>query len=280
MGCTLAARGDTTMEGARMDLGIRGRRALLLGASAGLGRAIAERLAAEGCDVAVSARRGDVLEAFAAELSARHGIRAVGLPADLADPTAPGRLATAAVDALGRIDIVVLNGGGPPQVAPDATDPAGWAAAFQLLATSQIEIATALLPAMRQRGWGRVVAVLSYALRQPIEDLAYSTAGRAAFVAWLKTVSRTVAADGVTVNGALPGRHETARVEQLERTTAARTGRSMEDVRAAHLATVPARRYGRPDEFAAYVAWLCSEPAAYQTGTFTAIDGGLIVGLP
>lgn len=263
-----------------MDLGIHGRRALVGGASSGLGRAVAERLAAEGCDVAVSARRADVLEAVASELRERHGVRAVALPADLADPAAPRALAGAAVEALGGIDIVVLNAGGPPPVDPAATDPAGWAAAIQLLVASPIELATALLPAMRERGWGRVVAILSYAVRQPIDELAYSNAGRSALVAWLKTISRTVAAEGVTVNGALPGRHATPRIEQLDRAAAERTGRSIEEIRAGHLATIPARRYGAPEEFAGYVAWLCSERAAYQNGTFTAIDGGLIAGLP
>lgn len=263
-----------------MDLGIRGRRALVGGASSGLGRAIAERLAAEGCDVAVSARRGDVLESLATELRDRHRVRAVALPADFAQPGATRRLAEAAVDALGGVDILVLNAGGPPPVDPATTDALGWATAFQLLATSPIELATALLPGMRERGWGRVAAVLSYAVRQPIDELVYSNAGRSALVAWLKTVSRTVAADGVTVNGALPGRHATPRIEQLDQATAERTGRPIEEVRAGHLASIPARRYGRPEEFASYIAWLCSEPAAYQTGTFTAIDGGIIAGLP
>ncbi len=263
-----------------MDLGIHGRRALVGGASSGLGRAVAERLAAEGCDVVISARRGAILEELATDLRANHGVQAVAIPADLADPVAPHALAAAAIEALGGIDIVVLNAGGPPTVEPASTDAAGWAAAFQLLATSPIELATALLPGMRERGWGRVVAILSYAVRQPIDDLAYSNAGRSALVAWLKTVSRTVAADGVTVNGALPGRHATPRIELLDRTTAERTGRTLGEVRAAHLASIPARRYGDPDEFASYVAWLCSEPAAYQNGTFTAIDGGLIAGLP
>ena len=201
-------------------------------------------------------------------------------PRDLAEPGAGRRLAAAAVEALGGVDILVLNAGGPPPVDPAATDATGWAAAFQLLATSPIELATALLPGMRERGWGRIAAVLSYGVRQPIDDLVYSTAGRSALLGWLKTISRTVAADGVTVNGALPGRHATPRIEQLDQATAARTGRTIEEVRAGHLASIPARRYGTPDEFASYVAWLCSEPAAYQTGTFTAIDGGIIAGLP
>jgi 3-oxoacyl-[acyl-carrier protein] reductase len=263
-----------------MDLGIQGRRALVGGASSGLGRAVAERLAAEGCDLALTARRGDVLEALAAELRLRHGVRAVAIPADLADPAAPGLLASSALEALGGVDILVLNAGGPPPVQPDATDPEGWAVAFQLLASGPIQLASLLLPDMRQRGWGRIAAIMSYAVRQPIDDLVYSNAGRSALVAWLKTVSRTVAADGVTVNGALPGRHATPRIERLDEATAARTGQSIEAVRAAHLATIPVGRYGQPDDFAAYVAWLCSEPAGYQTGTFTLIDGGIVAGLP
>ncbi len=263
-----------------MDLGIRGRRALVGGASSGLGRAVAERLASEGCDVAISARRANVLEEVAAELATRHGIRAVAVPADLAHPAAPAALATAAVEALGGIDILVLNAGGPPTSDPTRTDAAGWAAAFQLLATSPIERASALIPGMRERGWGRVVAIGSYAIRQPIEELVYSNAGRSALVAWLKTVSRVVAADGVTVNGAFPGRHATPRIEALDRAAAERTGRTLEEVRAAHLASIPAGRYGRPEEFAAYVTWLCSEQASYQTGTFTSIDGGIVIGLP
>ncbi|HEX5591173.1 MAG TPA: SDR family oxidoreductase [Candidatus Limnocylindrales bacterium] len=263
-----------------MDLGIRGRRALVGGASSGLGRAVAERLAAEGCDLVVTARRGDLLETLAAELRERHGIRAVPLAADLADAATPRTLADAAVDALGGIDILVLNAGGPPPVDPASTDAAGWAAALRLLVTSPVELATALLPGMRERRWGRIAAIVSYAVRQPIDDLSYSNAGRSALVAWLKTVSRAVAADGVTVNGALPGRHRTARIEQLDQATAERTGRTVEDVRAGHLAQIPAGRYGDPDEFAAYVAWLCSAPASYQTGTFTSIDGGIVIGLP
>jgi 3-oxoacyl-[acyl-carrier protein] reductase len=175
---------------------------------------------------------------------------------------------------------VILNAGGPPAVDPTATDADGWTRAFQLLAVTPIELATALLPGMRERRWGRVVGILSSGVRQPIPDLVYSNAARGALAAWLKTTARSVAADGVTVNGVLPGRLQTPRIDSLDRGRSERTGESMDAVRAAHLATIPAGRYGRPEELAACVAYLCSEPAAYQTGTFTAIDGGLIAGLP
>jgi 3-oxoacyl-[acyl-carrier protein] reductase len=263
-----------------MDLGIRGRRALVGGASSGLGLAIAERLAAEGCSLAITSRRADVLGEAAADIARRHSVPVTGLEADFVDPGAAAALARRAVEALGGVDILILNAGGPPTVDVTATDAEGWQRALQLLVLTPIELATRLLPAMRAQGWGRIVAVGSYAARQPIEELAYSNAGRNALMAWLKTTSRVVAADGVTINGALPGRQATARIESLDRQTAERTGRTIEEVRAAHIASIPAGRYGQPDEFASYVAYLCGVPAAYQTGTFTIIDGGLVVGFP
>ena len=202
------------------------------------------------------------------------------LVGDAGEPGTGARIAAAALEALGAIDIVVLNAGGPPPVDATATDADGWTRAFQLLAITPIELATALLPGMRDRRWGRVVGILSSGVRQPIPDLVYSNAARGALAAWLKTTARTVAADGVTVNGVLPGRLQTPRIDSLDRGRSERTGESMDAVRAAHIAAIPAGRYGRPEELAACVAYLCSEPAGYQTGTFTAIDGGLIAGLP
>ncbi len=233
-----------------------------------------------GCVLTLTARRGAVLAELAADLGARHGVQVTELPADFEDPAAAAKIAAGATEAMGGVDILVLNAGGPPPVDPVVTDPAGWTRAFQLLAITPIDLATRLLPGMRERRWGRIVAVGSYAVRQPVDELAYSNAGRSALVAWLKTTSRAVAADGVTINGAHPGRHATARIEALDRAAAERTGRTVDDVRADHLARIPAARYGDPAEFASYVAYLCSERASYQTGTFTAIDGGLLAGLP
>ena len=263
-----------------MDLAIRGRRALVGGGSSGLGRAVADRLAAEGCDLAIWARREPPLTVVAADLRARHGVRVETIIADAADPAAAEYVAGRAVELLGGVDILLLNAGSPPVSDPEATDVDAWTAAFRLLATTPIDLATRLMPSMRAAGWGRVTAILSYAIRQPITTLSYSNAGRSALAAWLKTVSRVVASDGVTVNGVLPGRFETARIHQLDEAAAQRTGQSVEAARSAQIASIPIGRYGEPDELAAFVAWLSSEPARYQTGTFTAIDGGLILGLP
>jgi 3-oxoacyl-[acyl-carrier protein] reductase len=263
-----------------MDLGIAGRRALVGGASSGLGRASAGGLAAEGCRLAIWSRSRERLEPVAADLEARFGSPVAILTADAADPDAAASLAAAAVAALGGIDILVLNAGGPPPIDPTATTAADWARSFQLLATTPIDLATRLLPGMRAAGWGRIVAILSSTVRQPIPELAYSNSGRSALMAWLKTVSRGVAADGVTVNGVLPGRHLTPRIDELDRAAAARTGKALEGIRAAHLANIPAGRYGTPEELANLVVYLCSEPARYQTGTFSAVDGGMIAGLP
>jgi 3-oxoacyl-[acyl-carrier protein] reductase len=262
-----------------VDLGIKGRRALVGGASSGLGKAVAFGLAAEGCRLAISSRSRERLVLVAEELETRFGERVTVLEADALDPAAAANLAAGAAAALGGIDILVLNAGGPPPVDPVGTDPAGWSNAFQLLATSPIELATRLLPGMREAGWGRIVAIMSYSVRQPIADLAYSTAGRAALMAWMKTVSRPIAADGVTINGVLPGRHDTARIAALDSARAERTGESVEAVRAGHVATIPAGRYGTAEELANLVVYLCSEPARFQTGTFTAVDGGLLSGL-
>jgi 3-oxoacyl-[acyl-carrier protein] reductase len=169
----------------------------------------------------------------------------------------------------------VLNAGGPPTIDPTQTDPAAWHSSFQLLAITPIALATELLPGMRAQKWGRVVAILSSGVRQPIAELAYSNAGRSALAAWLKTVSRTVASDGVTVNGVLPGRIGTERARELEEARARREGQPLTSVRRARRAEIPAARYGEPHELADVVAFLASERAAYVTGTLLPVDGGL-----
>ena len=261
-----------------MELGLRGRLAVVGGATSGLGRASADALAAEGCDLLIWSRSAERLAETAAELRAAHGVHVESVAADAADPLAARAVADAAAS-IRPVDVLVLNAGGPPTVDPAATEREGWERAFQLLATTPIELATLLLPAMRERGWGRVVGILSSTVRQPIPDLVYSTAGRSALAAWLKTAARAVASDGVTVNGVMPGRIATQRVHELDAGRAEREGTTEDEVRAGHLATIPAGRYGKPEELGALVAFLASERASYVTGQLVAVDGGLIAGL-
>jgi 3-oxoacyl-[acyl-carrier protein] reductase len=261
-----------------MDLGLRGRRAVVGGATSGLGRASADALGAEGVDLLIWSRNADRLAAAAAELRAAHGVRVELVAADAADPLAATTVAAAAT-AFGPVDILVSNAGGPPTSDPTATHPDAWQRAFQLLAATPIDLATRLLPGMRERGWGRVVAILSSGVRQPINDLVYSNAGRSALAAWLKTTARSIAAEGVTVNGVMPGRIATPRIHELDSGRAERDGTTEDDVRAGHLRTIPAGRYGQPEELGALVAFLASERASYITGQLVAVDGGLIAGL-
>jgi 3-oxoacyl-[acyl-carrier protein] reductase len=263
-----------------MDLGLKGRSALVGGASAGLGRATAERLAAEGCKLALWSRGGDALESAADEIRKLYSVVVVTIAGDARDPATAAKVAWQAERSLGPIDIAVLNAGGPIASEATKTDPDEWRTAFQLLAITPIELATALLPGMRQRGWGRIVSIMSSGIRQPIPDLSYSNACRSALAAWLKTIAPEVIADGVTVNGVVPGRIDTNRVETLDKLKAEKLGVSLAEVRAQSEKQIPAGRYGKPDELAAYVAWLCSDLSCYQTGTFTPIDGGMLRFLP
>jgi 3-oxoacyl-[acyl-carrier protein] reductase len=263
-----------------MDLGLKGRAALVGGGSAGLGRACAERLAAEGCRIALWSRGGEALERAADDIRRAHSVEVRTIAGDAADPATAARVAAQAEGALGQVDIVVLNAGGPPAGEATRTDPNEWRRSFQLLAITPIELTTLLLPGMRSRRWGRVVSILSSGVRQPIPELAYSSACRSALVAWLKTIAPEAAADGVTVNGVLPGRLDTERVAWLDQTRAEKAGTTAEAIRGQFEKAIPAGRYGDPDELGAYVAWLCSDPARYQTGTFVAIDGGSLRTLP
>jgi 3-oxoacyl-[acyl-carrier protein] reductase len=259
-----------------MDLGIGGRVAVVGGGSSGLGRACATRLAQEGCDLLIWARGDDGLRATAAELRASTGRQIETIAVDASDPGAADAVADRALAAYGHVDILVLNSGGPPAKGPTDADPELLRAALQLLTVTPVALTNRLLPLMREHGWGRVIAILSWGVREPIPGIVLSNAGRSALAAWLKTASRVIGGDGVTLNGVLPGRFATPRIAELDEGRAAREGMSVEDVRAQALADVPAGRDGDPDELGALVAFLASEPAAYVNGAFIPIDGGLL----
>jgi 3-oxoacyl-[acyl-carrier protein] reductase len=252
-----------------MDLGLRGRVAVVCASTSGLGAAVAEALAAEGADVVVSGRRGEVAGELAARLPS-----AVGVGVDLLAPGGADRLVDFAETAFGPVDIMVLNGPGPRagRVTQVGADELG--GAIDSLLTVHHRLLTRVLPRMRSRGWGRVLAIGSSAVVAAIDDLALSGIGRTALASYLKMLATEVAADGVTVNMLLPGRIETERVRRIDAERAQRTGLELAAQQAASAAAIPTRRYGTPAEFAATAAFLCSAPASYITGSAVRCDGG------
>ncbi|MFE6553705.1 SDR family oxidoreductase [Streptomyces sp. NPDC057746] len=254
-----------------MDIGLKGRTALVCASTQGLGEATARALAAEGASVVLCGRSADRAREIADELPG-----AIGIAADLLAADGPERLVAAATEALGAIDVLVLNGPGPrPKAAADVTAQ-DVTEAVDALVRPQQRLVALTLPGMRERGWGRVLAIGSSGVAAPLPQLASSNLGRAALAAYLKTLAAEVAADGVTVNLLLPGRIGTERVARLDEAAAERTGRSPAEVAAESRRTIPAGRYGRPEEFAAAAAFLCGAPASYVTGVALRCDGGLI----
>lgn len=260
-----------TTNGADMDTGLAGRTVLIPGSTSGLGLASARAFAAEGANVVVTGRRGDVAATEAAALPS-----AIGVEIDLTEPDAASRLVEQTHEAFGPVDVLVLNSGGPPPGTATDTTPAAVESALQTLLLQQLRLVQAVLPSMRKGGWGRIVAIGSSGVQQPLEMLTLSNTGRAALSGYLKTLAAEVAADGVTVNMVLPGRIDTERVAALDESKADRSGRSAAEVRSAAEATIPAGRYGRPEEFAAAVVFLASGAASYITGTQLRVDGGLV----
>jgi 3-oxoacyl-[acyl-carrier protein] reductase len=256
-----------------MDLMLSDKAALVCGASQGLGLAIAKALAAEGVAVALLARNAAKLEAEAAAIR-QDGGRALAVPADLGDWASVAEALAAVRREFGDPDILVNNSGPPPPVDVTKVDPELWRAQFESMVLTLMRLTEAVLPAMRQRGFGRILTVASTSIVEPIPNLAISNALRAALALWMKTLAGQVAGDGVTVNLVLPGSFATARLESMNRMAAEAEGISVDEVAARTTAALPARRYGRPSEFADVTAFLASPRAAYVTGTAIRIDGG------
>jgi 3-oxoacyl-[acyl-carrier protein] reductase len=244
-----------------VDLGIQGRRAAVAAASGGLGYASAAALVAEGARVTICGSDAGRAEAAAARLGGDTG----WLVADVADPDGAAGFVDAAAAAMGGVDILVVNGPGPPPGTVAQTPPESYQPALERSLLAVVRMCLAALPGMRSRGWGRIVAITSLGVRQPYPNLALSNTARAGATGFLRTLAREVAADAVTVNSVQPGLHETDRTRSVY---------ADDEARAVALATIPAGRMGEPARFGAVVAFLCSEQAAYLTGAAVPVDGG------
>ena len=245
-----------------MDLGIQGRKAAVAAASTGLGFGCARALLEDGAEVAICSRSEERIREAAAEL----GAGAVPIVADMSTEEGARSFVEQATEKLGQVDILVANAGGPPPGSPATTSIDGYREALDLNLLSTIVMCQAALPGMRERAWGRIVAITSIGARQPIGNLAASSVARAGVSSFLKTLSAEVARDGVTVNSAQPGIHATDRIKSLGNT----------DVVAQR---VPTGTLGTAEDFGKAVAFLCSEPARFITGTSILLDGGAYQGL-
>lgn len=257
-----------------MDYAIKGKRALVLASSRGLGLGIAKALAAEGCHVLLCGRSADKLSANCADINAQGIGKADFVEADLSDAHFVDTMVKAVAEKLGGIDILVNNTGGPtPGTAEDMTAEKLYSF-FQSMVVRVITLTTALLPQMKAQGFGRILTVGSSGIIEPIANLALSNTLRGALVGWNKTLSSEIAGAGITANMILPGRIHTDRIDELDGANATRQGKSLDEVRAASIRTIPAGRMGTVEEFGAAACFLCSVPASYITGTVLRVDGG------
>jgi 3-oxoacyl-[acyl-carrier protein] reductase len=262
-----------------MDLGLKGRVAIVAASSQGLGKACALELAREGATVAICARNEDKLSATADEIRAATGGEVLWLAVDLTDPPQIQHLADETLRRYGRIDVLVTNNGGPPAGYFDGFDDENWLAAHQRTLMSAVRLIRAVLPAMRVQQWGRIINITSVSVKQPLDNLLLSNVYRAGVVGLAKTLSAQVAAAGITINNVAPGYTRTDRVLELAQARAAEEGRPVEEILADITASYPMERMGEPEELAALVAFLASERAAYITGTTIQVDGGYVKGL-
>ena len=258
---------------------LEGKVALLTGASSGMGFATARALARRGARIAIASRGGAKLERAAAELR-EEGAQVEAIVADVRSAESLRRLVQQAEGNLGPVDVLVANGGGPPSKRAVELEDADWQDAIALCLLFVPRLCQLVLPGMRKRGWGRIVALNSVSARQPIPGLALSNALRPAVVGFVKTLAAEVAREGITVNTVLPGYTRTDRQEELAQAAAQRTGRRAEEVLAEWAAAVPIGRLAEPHEIAEVVAFLCTPAASYLTGQSIVVDGGYVKGLP
>jgi 3-oxoacyl-[acyl-carrier protein] reductase len=262
-----------------MDLGLKDKVALVAAASRGLGRAVAEELAAEGASLLVCSRSEEKINQTAKEIAEATGAKILAVAADVSNADEVARLAQFAIEGFGRIDILVTNAGGPPAGPFESFSLEQWEAATRLTLLSAIELARAVLPGMKERRWGRILNITSIAVKQPVDNLILSNSLRAAVTGFARTLANEVAPFGITVNNIMPGYTRTERVEELAQMMAESEKISPAEFVARWEKEIPMRRLGEPREFAALAAFLVSERASYITGTSIPVDGGWIKAL-
>jgi 3-oxoacyl-[acyl-carrier protein] reductase len=259
-----------------MDLGLKGKVALVAAASRGLGRAVAEDLAVEGASLVLCSRNAETINQTASEIAEATGAAILALPCDVSKADDVTHLVQSGIEKFGRIDILVTNAGGPPAGKFENFSQDQWEAATRLTLFSAIELTRQVLPGMKERRWGRILNITSIAVKQPVDNLILSNSLRAAVTGFARTLANEVATFGVTVNNIMPGYTRTERVEELSRMMAEKEGITPEDFIARWEKEIPMQRLGEPREFAALAAFLVSERASYITGTSIPVDGGWI----
>ena len=262
-----------------MDLGIKGRVALVTAASKGLGRACAEELAREGCKVAICSRTLAEVERTAQEISRSARTEVVPFQTDVSDAASLARLMEGVKKKLGDPDILIVNAGGPPPTTFASARLEQFDQAYNLTLMSAIRMIQGCIPAMQQRKWGRVVLITSICVKLPFPNLLLSNVMRSGLTAYMKTLAGELAPHGITLNAVLPGIIETDRVKQVAADRVAKEGIPHEQAVSDMIRSVPMKRLGQPRELAALAAFLCSDRASFLTGTSTQIDGGLYPGL-
>jgi len=257
-----------------MDLGIRGRVAIVAAASKGLGRAVAEELAREGAELAICARTAADLELAAARIKSAGGREVFWQALDVGNAAEVSRFVAAVEQRFGRLDICITNTGGPPSKSFAATTHEDWRAWTDQLLMSTVYFAQQALPRMQKRSWGRFLTITSYSVKQPVEGLLLSNSLRAGVTGLVRTLANEYAIHGITVNNLCPGYTRTDRLDDLAGMMAARTGATSEEVFEGWKKLIPAGRLGSPEEFAAVAAFLASERASYINGVSLTVDGG------
>ena len=262
-----------------MDTGLKDRVAIVAASSQGIGRATAEAFAAEGCRVAMCARNQESLTAAAGQIRSRHKTEVLAEPFDVTDPTAVRDFVGAVVQKFGSADICVINAGGPPARGFLATTSEEWKRAVDVNFMSVVYFAREVIPHMQKKKWGRILTITSVATKQPVADLVYSNAVRAAVVGLVKSLANEFGKDGILVNNVGPGYTATDRLKELARSRAAASGKSEREIFESFAAETSLKRLADPRELADTIVWLASERASYITGQTILVDGGAYKGL-